>query len=328
MSVLVLLGDTPTAREDAIVVIVERLPPLEPFARTIVYGLADGARVGTLVGLIAFAWGASGFYLSLHGALDRVMPSERRRSSIVARIHGLLAVGLVVAAILASIVAGSLAAVEQVGTVIDRLGTLAILGPLVTPGLNLFQAVLVVIVVLRFVPTDPPPIRVALPGSIVAGVGIGLLTALFGLLAPFLVGELAGLGVIASVFIALIWFSWTFRILLYGAAIAGVRRDAARAQDLCPASIGAQARPARTAQGEQRGIWRFHVHFAAAGRSEDQGAGGIPAAPAMAQREPHAGLPQPREPGAQQRRGLHSRRKDAPARSHEGGLPEPLAPRP
>jgi uncharacterized BrkB/YihY/UPF0761 family membrane protein len=187
--------------------------------------------VGTLVGLIAFAWGASGFYLSLHGALDRVMPSERRRSSIVARIHGLLAVGLVVAAILASIVAGSLAAVEQVGTVIDRLGTLAILGPLVTPGLNLFQAVLVVIVVLRFVPTDPPPIRVALPGSIVAGVGIGLLTALFGLLAPFLVGELAGLGVIASVFIALIWFSWTFRILLYGAAIAGVRRDAARAQD-------------------------------------------------------------------------------------------------
>jgi uncharacterized BrkB/YihY/UPF0761 family membrane protein len=82
------------------------------------------------------------------------------------------------------------------------------------------------------VPTDPPSVRVALPGSVAAGVGIGLLTSLFGVVAPFLVGELAGLGVIASVFIALIWFSWTFRILLYGAAIAGARRDAARSQDL------------------------------------------------------------------------------------------------
>lgn len=220
VSVLVVIGDTPAARDEAIDAIVAAVPPLESFAHAIVDGLADGARVGTLLGLAAFAWGASGFYLSLHAALDRVMPGDRRRSSIVARIHGLLAVSLVVGAILAAIVAGSVLSFDRVFTTLDALGLAALVGPIVGVG----ASTLVALLAFRFVPTDPPTVRESLPGAFAAGVGIGLLTALFGILAPYLVGELAGLGVIASVFVALIWFSWTFRILLYGASIAAARR--------------------------------------------------------------------------------------------------------
>ena len=35
----------------------------------------------------------------------------------------------------------------------------------------------------------------------------------------------AGLGVLASVFVALVWFNWIFQILLYGGAWARLRRD-------------------------------------------------------------------------------------------------------
>jgi membrane protein len=236
VSILVLIGDSPQARDSAIDSLVAGIPPLEPFAHAIVDGLADGARVGTLVGLVAFTWGASGFYLALHGALDRVMPGERRRSSIVARIHGILAVALVVGAIVLAIVAGSILSFEGVTAAFGVLGLSALIGPLVGTAVS----TVVVVLAFRFVPTDPPSVRQALPGSLIAGVGIGLLTSLFGLVGPLLVGSLSGLGVIASVFVALIWFSWTFRILLYGASIARVRRDEARAPlgPVLPSGIG------------------------------------------------------------------------------------------
>ena len=59
--------------------------------------------------------------------------------------------------------------------------------------------------------------------AIVAGTAIGLLTSLFGVLAPMLAGGFTSLGVIASVFIALVWLNWLFQALLLGAAYARQR---------------------------------------------------------------------------------------------------------
>ena len=51
-----------------------------------------------------------------------------------------------------------------------------------------------------------------------------MLTALFGLFASWLFGGLLALGAtLASVFLALIWFGYTFQALLYGAAYARLR---------------------------------------------------------------------------------------------------------
>ena len=77
----------------------------------------------------------------------------------------------------------------------------------------------------KLVPTAPASMRASLPPALLAGVGIGLLTNLFGVLAPLLVGGLAGLGVIATAFAVLIWLNFSFQILLYGAAWARLRRD-------------------------------------------------------------------------------------------------------
>ena len=78
-------------------------------------------------------------------------------------------------------------------------------------------------------PNDRPTMREAAPAAVGAGIGIGLLTAFFGALAPFLIQGFVALGVIASVFIALVWFNWTFQILLLGASYVRLRRDAHRA---------------------------------------------------------------------------------------------------
>ncbi len=224
ISVLILAGDSPEARDAAVSWLIARVPPLEALATQIVEGLADGARVGSIVGLIAFTWGLSGFYLGLHDALDRLFPAQRRRNRIIARIQGIVAILLLVVAIAAVVALGSLIAAIDAFRALAGLG----LGTFTEPVLTVLAAIGVLLVVYRWLPSDPPSVREAAPSAIVAGVIIGFLTALFGLIAPLLVGSLAGLGVITSVFVALIWFSWVFRVLLYGAAEACVRRDEAR----------------------------------------------------------------------------------------------------
>jgi uncharacterized BrkB/YihY/UPF0761 family membrane protein len=85
--------------------------------------------------------------------------------------------------------------------------------------------VLVALAVYKLVPTAPPSLRAALWPAIAAGIGIGLLTDLFSVLTPLLIGSLSGLGIIATVFGALVWLNFSYQILLYGAAWARVRRD-------------------------------------------------------------------------------------------------------
>ena len=77
-------------------------------------------------------------------------------------------------------------------------------------------------------PTAPPSLRAAFWPSVLTGIGIGLLTNLFSLLAPLLIGGIAGFGVIATIFGALVWLNLSYQILLWGAAWARVRRDRER----------------------------------------------------------------------------------------------------
>ena len=70
-----------------------------------------------------------------------------------------------------------------------------------------------------------PSLRAALPAAIAAGVSIGLLTDLFSLIAPLLIGGMSGFGFVATVFGALVWLNLSYQILLFGAAWARVRRD-------------------------------------------------------------------------------------------------------
>jgi membrane protein len=211
----------PGARDTMVQWLIAQVPPVEPVARSILTALADGSRLGSVLGIIGVIWGASGFYGALDGALSLILPGPGTRGVVEQRIRGvvgvLLIVGMGLGAVLISSVAGVVDALVDVpGVDILRLLSLAIACGL---------AIVVCEVVYVVVPRNGPSWRAAAAPAIVAGLGIGLLTSLFGLVAPFLIRGFAALGVIASVFVALVWFNLLFQILLYGAAWARIRRD-------------------------------------------------------------------------------------------------------
>jgi membrane protein len=219
VSVLVILVDDETTRQTIIDWVIDQVPPLEEVANSVIESVANSARVGSIIGFIGFVWGASGFYLAIDGAINRFFPAQRGRDPVMGRIRGVIATTLVVLAVLAAFaVSGAISFVNAfLGIKAD--GLLPILSPLVAVG----AAWLVCLACYLLLPVRPPHWRAALVPAIVAGTAIGLLTSLFGLLAPALVGGFTGLGVIASVFIALVWLNWLFQAVLLGAAYARQR---------------------------------------------------------------------------------------------------------
>jgi uncharacterized BrkB/YihY/UPF0761 family membrane protein len=223
VSVLVIVVDNPETRAQAIDWLTAQIPPLEPFADEIVAQLAQGARVGSIVGLLGFLWGASGFYLGLEGSMHRMFPGPRGPDAIWSRVRGVIAVVVVVGTMLVAFLASGY--VSVVWGVLA--GQIDVLLPVVTPLVAVAGWSFVALVVYLLVPTNPPSWRAALVPAVAAGMGMGVLTSFFGALAPILVGGLGSLGgALASVFVALIWFNWMFQLLLYGGALARIRRDA------------------------------------------------------------------------------------------------------
>jgi membrane protein len=224
LTLVALLGfviSEPAAREHVVQWLVEQVPPVEPVARTILSTLADGSRVGSVLGIIGLVWGASGFYGALDGALSLILPGAGSRGVVEQRIRGvvgvLLVVGMGFGAVLISSVAGIVVSLVDVpGIDLLRLLSLAIACGV---------AIVVCEIVYVVVPRTGPSWRAASVPALVAGTGIGLVTSLFGLIAPLLIRGFAALGVITSVFAALVWFDLLFQILLYGAAFARIRRD-------------------------------------------------------------------------------------------------------
>ena len=206
-------------REALLEQLVNLIPPLADLFDQTLDNLAQASGTLSVIGLIGLLWGSSSFYGALDEVMRRIFPGGGIRDVVVRRIRGLLAILILVALVVGSIVVGAIW--QLLDTRVQEFGLWRFLAPVA----GLTAAVLVVWACYLVVPTKPPSWRAALPPAIVAGIGIGLLTALFGLLTPLLIGALAGLGVLATVFGALIWLNFSYQILFYGAAWARVRRD-------------------------------------------------------------------------------------------------------
>ena len=225
VSVLVIVGDD-ALRTQVIDCVIAQVPPLKDVATSVVDSVADSARVGSIIGFIGFVWGASGFYLAIDGAINRFFPAQRGRDPVMGRVRGVIATAVVVLAVLGAFAASATVSVVNTFLHINADGLLPFLSPLLAVGI----AWLVCLACYLLLPVRPPHWRAALIPALVAGTAIGLLTSLFGLLTPVLVQGFLSLGVIASVFIALVWLNWLFQALLLGAAYARQRDVQARSR--------------------------------------------------------------------------------------------------
>jgi YihY family inner membrane protein len=212
----------PATRAALVGDLVRRLPPLAgPFEDTLDTLVSDRGTF-TIFGLIGLAWGASNFYGALDEAMALLFRGGRARGIVERRIRGIVGVGALIGAALASFVAGSARAYVEATL---HAGGDVQFWSVVGPALTAAAQVLAVLIVYRVVPTVPPSWTDALLPAVVTGLAIALLTDLFTIVAPRLVGGLQAFGVLAALFGALIWLNYGFQLLLLGAAWTALRRD-------------------------------------------------------------------------------------------------------
>jgi membrane protein len=212
------LIEDPAQRSALIAQVVAFFPPIEELLSSSLDSIVNQRGALTIVGLVGALWGASAYYAALDEVMRRLFGGTIVRDFVQQRIRGIITVFVLIALMIGTLVITSVLSLlstitgGEVLTVATPIGALLVM-------------ILVVLAIYLFVPTAPPGFRAALPPAIVAGIGIGLLTSLFGILAPWLVGGLLAFGVIATVFAALIWLNLSYQILLFGAAWARIRRD-------------------------------------------------------------------------------------------------------
>jgi membrane protein len=203
-----------------------QLAPIAPIAKDGLANVAAHAGTISLLGLLAMAWGASQFYVTLDAAIGRIFAQVPARGWFRRIARGLVSVLLLVGGLLSTIV---LVALESVMTEpIETHNAGRLLANAGFPLLTLVIVVGAVGAVYRFVPNTHVSIRTLALPALAAGVMIVLLTRFFVFLAPRLVGALAVFGGFAAVFAALAWLSLAFQVLLLGAAWTHIRLEESR----------------------------------------------------------------------------------------------------
>jgi uncharacterized BrkB/YihY/UPF0761 family membrane protein len=188
--------------------------------------MAQGAAVTSIIGVLGLIWTVSQFYVTLDVAFARIFTDRPERDVLRRTARGFVWVAGLVGVVVALIVAGSLAAAAE-ALLPTTTTALTVLGRIVTsPPVVILVTVGVVLVIYVVVPPKSPSVRAAVVPAIAAGTGIYLLGQVFLFVAPRVVGVAALAGPLATAFIALAWLSFSFQILLLGAAWVRVRDDA------------------------------------------------------------------------------------------------------
>ena len=242
--------DDPTVQARLARAIGELLPPLQDIVNQALLALSDGAAVTSIVGLVGLVWTVSQFYGTLDIAFARIFTDRPERDVLRRTARGFVSVAGLVGVIVALIVGGSLAAAAEAflpnsSPALAALGRVLASVPAVTA-----IGVVVIAIVYRIVPPRVPSWSAIWLPAVVAGVGIVALSQLFLFVAPRLISAALLAGSLATAFIALAWLSFTFQVLLLGAAWVRVRDDRSVAAESPSALAGAAAPAESSGRGE------------------------------------------------------------------------------
>lgn len=243
----VLVVDATVQRQLAIAIGV-LLPPVRELIDDALRSMSEGAGVTSVIGFIGLIWTVSQFYVTLDIAFSRIFTGTPERDLVRRTARGFMWVAGLVGIVVALIVGGSLAAAAEAllpttSTALTTFGRI-----MSSPPVVISIGVGVVLMAYRVLPPQAPSWRAAWLPAVVVGTGIIVLSQLFLFLAPRFVSAAAVAGSLATAFIALAWLSFTFQLLLLGAAWVRVRDGGVPVE---PGS--ALAAPAATAEPGVRG---------------------------------------------------------------------------
>jgi membrane protein len=242
------LVDNPAVQNQLAVAIGSLFPPVRDLVEDALRSMSEGAGVTSVLGIIGLLWTVSQFYVTLDIAFSRIFTGSRERDVFRRTARGFVWVAGLMGVVVALIVGGSLAAAAEAllpttATALTAFGDFVSSTPVVV-----LLGIVVVLVTYRVVPPAPPTMRAAMLPAAVAGIAIVALSQLFLLIAPRIVSAAAVAGSLATAFIALAWLSFTFQLLLLGAAWVRVRDGGPPTQ-----SGSALAAPAPPAEPGVRG---------------------------------------------------------------------------
>jgi membrane protein len=213
-----IIVDDPARRAAIVENIGVVLPPLEDFLAVSLEQITEGAVGFGILGLVGLAWGASRFYAALDDAFARIFHLAPKRNFVVRTIRGIVSVVLLVtvfvtALFLTGVV--SVLATEAEAIFGDQVAVFWRYAP------ALLAAVVFVVgvaLIYRIVPARSISWSAVWLPALVVGIVLALLTQLFSFIAPRMIGAAAVYGAFVAVFVAMIWLSTAFQILLMGAA--------------------------------------------------------------------------------------------------------------
>jgi membrane protein len=218
VSLLGLSLNDPTRLEQVIQAFARQFPPLQEFFRQAFDQFRAGAVSFSVLGLVGLVWGSSRFYQSLDEAIARIFRGSRERDPFQRGLRGVLSVGLLIGAVigvvgLSRLLSGVLVGLPGTSRVVDIMTST--LGSL-TATVAIFTGV--VALIYRIVPTDAPSWRAIRRPAVATGMALAVLTGIFALLTPRLIGALHVYAAFVAVFAAMIWLSYLAQVLLIGAA--------------------------------------------------------------------------------------------------------------
>lgn len=218
-AVLGFIVDDPVRRAAIVAGIGQALPPLEGLVATSLDKITQGAAASGTLGLIGLAWGASRFYGSLDDAFGRIFRDAPRRGIVARTVRGVLSVVLLVSAFLAALVLTGITSylAAQTASRFGDTGTAAF-WQFVSPTLAAVVFVAASALIYRAVPARHIPSSAIRLPALVVGIALMLLTQLFSLIAPRLIGVASVYGTFVAIFAAMVWLATGFQILLLGAA--------------------------------------------------------------------------------------------------------------
>jgi membrane protein len=243
-----LLVDDPAVQQQLAQALGAVMPPLADLVDQALVSMAQGAALTSIIGVLGLIWTVSQFYVTLDVAFSRIFTDRPERDVLRRTARGFVWVVGLVGVVVALIVGGSLAAAAE-ALLPTTTTALTVVGRVVTsPPIVILVTVAVVLIIYVIVPPRSPSIGSAAVPAIVAGLGIYLLAQVFLFAAPRIVGVAALAGPLATAFIALAWLSFSFQILLLGAAWVRVRDDAASAAEESAEEESALPGPAAPAE--------------------------------------------------------------------------------
>jgi membrane protein len=245
-----LLVKDPAVQQQLATALSSLVPPLQELIQAALVAMAQGAAVTSIIGVVGLIWTVSQFYVTLDVAFARVFTERPERDVFRRTARGFVSVAGLVGIIVALIVGGSLAAAAEAflpnsSPALAALGRVLASVPAVTA-----IGVAVIAIVYRVVPARDPSWKAIWLPAVVAGIGIVALSQLFLFVAPRLIGAALLAGSLATAFIALAWLSFTFQVLLLGAAWVRVRDDRFVAAESPSALAGAAAPAEPSGRGE------------------------------------------------------------------------------